>query len=89
MTFTVRHGFSMALIEIDGLPIINAGFPYVTYGLPIINAGFPYVTYGGSFHGELLVSHNQMVYYWGDGTSTRMSPQLWRFLQGEMGKLPA
>jgi len=37
MTFTVRHGFSMALIEIDGEQL----------GLPF------FFLHGGSFHGEL------------------------------------
>jgi len=39
ITFTVRHGFSMALIEIDGNYL----------GLPNLKM------HGGSFHGELLV----------------------------------
>ena len=47
-----RHGFSMALIEIDGLP----WFTMVYHGLPSYKKLQKYFNMGGSFHGEVWMS---------------------------------
>ena len=56
MTFTVRHGRAMALIEIDDLPIKHGDFPPFIDDLPFLIAWW-ILTHG------VYVSHNQMVYF--------------------------